>query len=156
MNPRHRRSALGRVVVVCGLVAMALLWTDVGPELATWLYEALASGATIVEDEIGIDVVRRSDVPRNSLDTIGHVVLWFIGSSFVIWSARRLANPVLIAGACAAVSLASEWLQPLVSVGRVGEWSDALANLCGVLIALVLVGPSAAVRRSRSHQRHQA
>ena len=84
--------------------------------------------------------------PDIETDQIGHAILWMVGT-VLIGSLRMMRRPLAIVGIeLAALSLFSEFAQPLVSMNRGFEPGDAMANLVGVgfgvtaLAGVVLLG----------------
>lgn len=114
-----------------GVAAVWLLWADRGTLLGDRIFDNAAEAARRLERATTINVIDRNDIPAEA-DQIGHAVLWMIGT-VLIGSLRMLRRPLAVVGLeLAALSLFSEFAQPLVSRHRSFEPSDALANLIGV------------------------
>ncbi len=113
------------------IAAVWLLWADRGTILGDRIMAFGIEAGRWLERTTTVDVIDRSDVPART-DQIGHAILWMTGT-VVIGSLRLMRQPLGVVGLeLAALSLASEIAQPLVSVNRGFEPGDALANLVGV------------------------
>jgi len=114
-----------------GAAAIWLLWADRGTILGDRIIDNSVEAARWLERTTMIDVINRDDIPAET-DQIGHAILWTIGT-VLIGSLRMLRRPLAIVGLeMAALSLFSEFAQPLVSMNRGFEPGDAFANLVGV------------------------
>jgi hypothetical protein len=139
------RALLFVAAIGFGVAAVWLLWADRGTILGDQILHNTAEAARWLERATAIDLIDRNDIPAET-DQIGHAILWMVGT-VLIGSLRMMRRPLAIVGIeLAALSLFSEFAQPLVSMNRGFEPGDAMANLVGVgfgvtaLAGVVLLG----------------
>lgn len=132
-----------RTLLILGVLGFAaaavwLLWADRGTILGDRIIDRAIDSARWLEQATMIDVIDRDDIPA-AKDQVGHAILWMVGT-VLIGSLRMLRRPLAVVGLeLAALSLFSEFAQPLVSTNRGFEPGDAVANLVGVGFGLAVL-----------------
>jgi len=121
-------------------LAVVLLWSDRAGAMFDSAVDIVVRTGRKVERDYDVNFVDRSDIPGET-DQIGHAMLWGSGMLLTGWLLRRRVPVTLSALLIAAISLGFEFAQPLLSQTRVVEPSDVTANLVGIAIAAVVLGP---------------
>ncbi len=128
------------------LVAVVLLLADRSGSIVGDLRPVVIDTGRRVELALDVDVLNHQDIPGTA-DQIGHAALWGAGMALFGWIARYRVPIPLTALFTAAVSLAFEASQPVLSSTRAFDPADAVGNMAGIAGAAVLLGAALSVQR---------
>ena len=130
ITQRARRLA-ALVLGPFGVAAAWLLWTTDSIRFGRRVMGLALDAGRRLERLTQLNLVDRDDLPL-SYDQLGHIGLWMT-ATVLIGVASGLRSPARVVAAVAALSLATEIVQPLVAPRRLFELGDVIANFTGVL-----------------------